>query len=637
MNSRLALKLATDLALWSVAVPLAFVLRVEDAFLRYGALMIQYLLLSLPVKAVLLFGFGLHRQTWRKVGVRDLLALLKAVGSGMVILTTVAVVSLPYLHVPRSIPLISGTLAVLMMGGTRLLLRMFHEQVRAGQVQGRRVLVVGAGEAGTLSARELLRHPESGLIPVAFLDDDPAKQRHSFLGLPVLGGLEDLPGAVQKARAEEVLIAMPSAPGRVIRRVVELAQKAGVRYRILPGMHEILSGKVSISQIREVDLEDLLRREPVRLNVSEIAGYLENRVVMVTGAGGSIGAEIVRQVAQFRPSSIVLLGRGENSLFQIDSELQRKHPTLRRAVVVADVRDRERLESVFKACAPEVIFHAAAHKHVPLMELNPSEAVFNNVGGTRNLVELALAHGVRHFVNISTDKAVNPTSVMGATKRVAEYVVEWASRRARPGQTFVSVRFGNVLGSRGSVVPLFREQIRAGGPVTVTHPEMRRYFMTIPEAAQLVLQAGGLGGNGAVYVLDMGEPVRIVDLAKDLIRLSGLEPGVDIEIVFTGIRPGEKLYEELLTAEEGTEASKHEKIFVARKNGLPVTDLDELLQPLFEAARSYDGVAVRRALKALVPGYQWVEESAATPGRAAPTNAEPVNWPFQSVRSNTEH
>jgi len=286
----------------------------------------------------------------------------------------------------------------------------------------------------------------------------------------------------------------------VVRRVVELAREGGVRHRIIPGIYEILSGKVSISQIREVDVEDLLRREPARLNLEEIAGYLEGRVVLVTGAGGSIGSEIVRQVARFRPERVILLGRGENSLYQLERELERTWPELNWSTVVADVRDCRKMEYVFALYRPKVVFHAAAHKHVPMMELNPDEAVFNNVGGTKNLVELALQYGVERFVNISTDKAVNPTSVMGASKRVAEYLVEWAARRAKPGQVFVSVRFGNVLGSRGSVVPLFKEQIRSGGPVTVTHPEMTRYFMTIPEAAQLVLQAGGLGQNGAIYV-----------------------------------------------------------------------------------------------------------------------------------------
>lgn len=605
---RILVKYALDLFLWGLAAPLAFWLRLESPWPQYREALIAYTLLGLPVKALLVFAFGLYRQSWQRIGVRDLYSLVQAVGLGLVVLSAVSFFIYPHQPLPRSVPLIEGGLSLLLLGGVRLFRRLLHEQSRAVEAkknqQARRVLIVGAGEAGTIIAREMLRHPEAGLVPVGFLDDDPSKRRQRFGGLPVMGGIEDLPSAVRKAQADEVLIAIPSAPGRVVRRVVELARKEGVSHRIIPGIYEILSGKVSISQIREVDVEDLLRREPVRLNLEEIAGYLENRVVLVTGAGGSIGSEIVRQVARFRPRRVILLGRGENSLYQIEREIERNWPELAWRTVVADVRDREKLQYVFSVYRPEVVFHAAAHKHVPMMELNPDEAILNNVGGTKNLVELALEHGVERFVNISTDKAVNPTSVMGASKRVAEYLVQWAARRAREGQVFVSVRFGNVLGSRGSVIPLFKEQIRLGGPVTVTHPEMMRYFMTIPEAAQLVLQAGGLGQNGAVYVLDMGEPVKIVDLARDLIRLSGLEPGVDIEIVFNGVRPGEKLFEELLTAEEGTEASKHEKIFVARNSGVPDEVLEPLLEKLFEAAATRDPEKLRDTLKALIPTYQ---------------------------------
>ena len=599
------IKFGVDVALWSLAAPLAFWLRLENPWARYQDALVAYTILGIPLKALMIWAFGFHRQSWRGVGVRDLNVLVRGVGLGVVYLTAMVFFIRLFVPIPRSVPLIDSLVALLLMGGARLAARLLHEREggRALDGKARRVLVVGAGEAGTMVAREMLRHPEAGLVPVGFLDDEPSKQYQRFLGLPVLGGLEALPKAVRKALVDEVLIAIPSAPGRVVRKVVELSRKAGVRYRIIPGVYEILTGKVSISQIREVDLEDLLRREPVRLNVEEIAGYLENRVVLVTGAGGSVGSEIVRQLARFRPRRVILLGRGEHSLYQIERELERKWPELEYCSVVADVRQHDKLAHVFELYRPQVVFHAAAHKHVPLMENNPDEAIFNNVGGTRNLVELSLDGGVERLVNISTDKAVNPTSVMGASKRAAEYVVEWGGRRARPGQVFTSVRFGNVLGSRGSVVPLFREQINHGGPVTVTHPEMTRYFMTIPEAAQLVLQAGGLERNGAVYLLNMGEPVRILDLASDLIRLSGLEPGVDIEIVFTGVRPGEKLFEELLTAEEGAEATKYQKIFVARNSGLPDAEFTQLLERLFDAARKRDSAEIHLALKSLIPTY----------------------------------
>jgi FlaA1/EpsC-like NDP-sugar epimerase len=383
--------------------------------------------------------------------------------------------------------------------------------------------------------------------------------------------------------------------------VVDLAREANVAYRIIPGVFEILSGKVGISQIRSVSLEDLLRRDPVKLETSQIAGYLEGRTVLVTGAGGSIGSEIVRQVCRFAPKKLVLLGRGENSVYLIQQELRRTYPEVDVEAVIGDVRDLTTLRRAFSSFLPQVVFHAAAHKHVPLMEDNPWEAIINNVRGTSNVVELCLEFEVERLVNVSTDKAVNPTSVMGASKRCAEFLVQRGAVRAK-GQ-FVSVRFGNVLGSRGSVIPLFQEQIKAGGPVTVTHPDMTRYFMTIPEASQLVLQAGGLAENGAVYVLDMGEPVKIVDLAKDVIRLSGYEVGRDIEIKFSGVRPGEKLFEELLTAEEGTSASKHTKIFIAKEVAMP-SQFETNLEQLYTAAANQDGEGVRSMLKKLIPTFR---------------------------------
>lgn len=597
------IKFLLDLLLWTLAAPLAFGLRLDGFPIRYWEATWMYTLLGIPVKALLIALFGLHRQAWSRVGVRDLVRLGLAIGLGGAILLGFAWVLNAYLPMPRSVPLIAAVLAFLLLGGVRLGVRLFWESKRGRGIRGRRVLVVGAGEAGSMLAREMLRHPEAGLYPVGFLDDDPNKRGQTIAGIRVMGTLDELPKVARALEVEEVLVAMPSAPGAVVRKVVNLARAVGVRYRILPGIYEILSGRVGISQIREVRLEDLLRREPVRLNLEEIAGYLERRVVLVTGAGGSIGSELVRQVARFHPERVVLLGRGENSLFLLEKELEANWPELKYRVVVANVQDRDRLRHIFQLHRPQVVFHAAAHKHVPLMEANPDEAILNNVWGTQNVVELCLEFGVERLVNISTDKVVNPTSVMGASKRVAEQVVAWGALRAGPDQVFVSVRFGNVLGSRGSVVPLFMEQIKRGGPVTVTHPEMRRYFMTIPEAAQLVLQAGGMGENGRVYVLDMGEPVRILDLAKDLIRLAGFEPYRDIDIVFTGVRPGEKLFEELLTAEEGTEASYREKIWVAKPSALP-REFSRLLEELDLAARRGDERRIRELLRQLIPTYK---------------------------------
>jgi FlaA1/EpsC-like NDP-sugar epimerase len=604
-------KYALDLFLWLLTGVLAFFVRIDLPLLEYKAEILGYMLVGFVFKATVLYWARLHWQSWHRVGVRDLYRLARAIAVFTVPVYLLNFVLFDWTRVPRSVPLIDGALAFLALGGMRLLARVLFERegIRATAGSSRRILVIGAGEAGTMMVRELLRHPESGLVPVGFLDDEPVKRSQQFLGLPVLGVVDALPRVASEQSIDEVLIAMPSAPGRIVRRVVDLARGANLRYRIIPGIHEILSGQVALSQIRDVSLEDLLRREPVRLETNAIAGYLEGRTVLVTGAGGSIGSEIVRQVSRFKPRKLILLGRGENSIFTIEQELKRTWPELEYALVIGDVRDRTKLEDVFRRFSPHVVFHAAAHKHVYLMEHNPDEAILNNVFGTKNLVDLCLEHGVERLVNISTDKAVNPTSVMGASKRVAEYIVESGARRAEAGQTFSSVRFGNVLGSRGSVIPKFQQQIRDGGPVTVTDPAMIRYFMLIPEAAQLVLQAGGLPENGAVYVLDMGEPVKIVDLARDVIRLSGFEVGKDIEIVFTGAQPGEKLYEELLTSDEGTQASKYEKIFVAKQGSMSDDQLEAALGQLETLARGRDTSGIRQFLLELIPGARLKSDS----------------------------
>lgn len=597
-------KFALDVLVWTALTPLAFALRLDGDLSGYWQALLLLTTYGLVVKAAMVGGFGLSRRAWRWAGVADLLVVFSAVAAGTGLMLLGAVALSTVMAVPRSVPFIGGALAVLALGGLRLVTRLWHEGRgrRSVRETGRRVLIAGAGNAGVMVVREMLRHPEGRMVPVGFLDDDPVKRRQRIAGRRVLGRLDDLALMVRLHDIDEVLIAIPSAGGDTIRRVVTAAREAHVKSRTLPPLFDLVSGRVEMSQIREVDVEDLLRRDPVRLDPEPIRDYIAGRRVLVTGAGGSIGSEIVRQIAPFGPAEIVLLGRGENSVYLIEREVGRRWPELVRHDVICDVRDRVSLEAVFEAHRPEVVFHAAAHKHVPLMEANPAQAVWNNVGGTRNLAELAAEYGVERLVNVSTDKAVNPTNVMGASKRVAEMVVSNVAHR-NPETTMVSVRFGNVLGSRGSVVPLFRDQIRRGGPVTVTHPEMVRYFMTIPEAAQLVLQAGAFAESGRVYVLDMGKPVRIADLARDLILLSGLEPDKDIEIRYAGARPGEKLFEELLTAEEGTEASHHDKIFVARK-GAPPSDLLASLSLLFDAATEGDAAAIRRSFQRLVPTYR---------------------------------
>ncbi len=613
MNNPLIIKLLIDATLAIFGAWAAFALRLGFPLpFLFAETFPPYLLISGALKISLNLYFALFRQSWRNIGLRDLTGIARCAAFFTAAASAASFfLGTPVFPLPRSIPLIDGLLLVLLWGGARVSMRLFHEGgVRSSlsrltegkdtRSPAKRVLIVGAGDAGVLIAREMLRRPDVGLEPVGFLDDDPSKRGVTFVGLPVLGVLRDLPAAVRAHAVDEALIAIPSARGEVVRSVFDMARRAGVGARIVPAMLEVLSGKVSISHIREVRVEDLLNREPVRLELTEIAEYIRGRTVLVTGAGGSIGSEIVRQMLPFEPACLVLLGRGENSLFQIEQELCAKKITLPFITVVADVRNRERLARVFERFRPQVVFHAAAHKHVPLMEENPEEAILNNVFGTANLAELALEHAVEVFVNISTDKAVNPTSIMGASKRVAEMIIRSIAARAGVGGAFVSVRFGNVLGSRGSVIPTFKEQIRRGGPVTVTDPGMTRYFMTIPEAAQLVLQAGGMKHNGAVFVLDMGEPVKITDLAADLIRLSGLEPVKDVEIIFSGIRPGEKLFEELLTAEEGTDASRFKKIFFARNNDLP-EHFDELLDDLRSAAENEREREIRTLLKRIIP------------------------------------
>ncbi|SFG90001.1 NDP-sugar epimerase, includes UDP-GlcNAc-inverting 4,6-dehydratase FlaA1 and capsular polysaccharide biosynthesis protein EpsC [Desulfotomaculum arcticum] len=430
----------------------------------------------------------------------------------------------------------------------------------------KKVLIVGAGVAGGIVAEVLKQRVNSEWVPVAFVDDDPKKQTTILHGLPVLGNRHCITNIVKKLKINYIVIAMPSVSGEVIKQIVEICQKTKVQLKILPGIYDLITGKIKISDIRDIEVEDLLGRSAVTLNINEIANYLTDKVVLITGAGGSIGSEICRQIAVFEPKMIVLLGHGENSIYEIERELKQKYPDVPLAAVIADIRDCRRVSQIFNQFRPAVVFHAAAHKHVPLMEKNQEEAVKNNIQGTRILTEAAHLNNTEIFVLISTDKAVNPTSVMGATKRAAEMVIQWMNGVSTTN--FVAVRFGNVLGSRGSVIPLFKKQIASGGPVTVTHPAMKRYFMTIYEAVQLVIQAGALARGGEIFVLDMGQPIYITDLAKNLIRLSGYEPGKDIAIQYTGIRPGEKYEEKLYSDEEQIMPTKHERIFkiASKKN-----------------------------------------------------------------------
>jgi len=491
-----------------------------------------------------------------------------------------------------------------------------ERRARAAGIERHRVLLIGAGEAGVLVAREIANRPDLGLHVVGFLDDDRRKVGTSIGGVTVLGTTRQLGAVAERKRARRALITIANASGPEIRRIVALCRDAELETKIIPGIYEIVGDKVNLSRIREVAIEDLLGREPVQLDEEVVGLSIRSRVVMVTGAGGSIGSELCRQVCRFGPERLVLVERFENALFEIHRELTASFPQVMIEPRIADVCDAHRMDHVFAACRPEVVFHAAAHKHVPMMEWNPGEAIKNNVGGTRIVGDLADKYEVQRFVLVSTDKAVNPTSVMGASKRVAEIYLQALSQRS--STRFVTVRFGNVLGSAGSVIPIFRDQIAKGGPVTVTHPEMRRYFMTIPEACQLVMQAGAMGAGGEIFILDMGEPVKIVDLARDLIVLSGLRPDQDIEIRFSGVRPGEKLFEELSTDAENADRTRHPKVFTGRIKPHEWEVVVRGVEALLELADSVSPERVRTVLGDIVPEY-----SAARPPTKHDAEKEP--------------
>ncbi len=600
-------KFFVEVFAWTLLTILSFMLRLDGDLSGYGTEVFQVSASLLGLKIIVVYLFGTFRQSWRNTGFRDLITLIKSVTTVSAIYFLSVIVFRDQITIPLSVPIIEFFLSLLVLGGIRVGTRFFIVYWNPNKnktTENRRVLIAGAGESGNMAVREMLRHPEAGMQPVAFLDDDRSKHGQKFLGLPVVGGIDEMVAAVNDLRIDEILIAMPSESGKVIRRVVNIASKSDVNYRIIPSIYDLISGKVTINQIRNVDVEDLLRRKPVQLETSLIENYLKNKVVLVTGAGGSIGSEIVVQLSRFKPRKVILLGRGENSIHTLINDINYKLLNLTYSVRIGDVRDYQSMERLFLDEKPEVIFHAAAHKHVPLMESNPEQAVLNNVEGTRNLVNLSVKYNVKHFVNISTDKAVNPMSVMGATKRISEQIVQWGATQVEDDQVYVSVRFGNVLGSRGSVIPKFKEQIKRGGPITVTHPDMIRYFMTIPEASQLVLQSGAMGMNGSVFVLDMGDPVNIEKMARDLIKLSGLEPDKDIKIEYSGIRPGEKLFEELLTAEEGTDITHHNKIYVAKSLDV-ISNLTNRLNYLIEMANKGDSYQIKMAIKEIVPSYNY--------------------------------
>jgi FlaA1/EpsC-like NDP-sugar epimerase len=645
--------LAADAILLALAIYASFVLRLESLDIgRYQGAAVGFIGLVVPLVIGLGYATGVYNRYWHYASFNEIVLLVRSTALALAVafflvfvIVTLADVTMT---VPRSIPFIFAPLAFIAVIAPRFAVRAIAQYTRLERKSSHTAasaapdeppeaplptLVIGAGTAGSLVVREIQQHTQSSIRIVGFIDDDTAKHGLQIHGMTVLGSCRDIPQIARDSGAKQVIIAMPEAPGPTIRDIVTICKAAELQAKVIPALHELISGRVQLSQIRDVQISDLLQRDPVQTDMDAIGSLIQGKRVLITGGGGSIGSELCRQVLRFHPSELLIVGRGENSIFQIHNELRCRSiemfhedgynstPTILRPII-ADIRFANRMQAVFEHYQPQIVFHAAAHKHVPLMEYNPTEAIVNNILGTSNVLRASRAVDVERFVMISTDKAVNPTSIMGASKRACEYLVQQAAYET--GKHYVAVRFGNVLGSRGSVVLTFKKQIARGGPVTVTHPDIERYFMTIPEAVQLVLQAAVLGKGGEVFALDMGQRVKIADLARDLIRLSGLEVGRDIEIVYTGMRPGEKLYEELFTEVEVCTRTIHDKIFIATdlQHQLPF-NLNHAIDLLVIRAEANDAVGIRQILQELIPQHKLTEVAPDGPAKGA-DEAAPV-------------
>jgi FlaA1/EpsC-like NDP-sugar epimerase len=602
---RRVLSILGHMALFAMAYLGAFFLRFDFVIPgREVEAALRFLPLVVVVKLVVFRIFGHYRGWWKYVGLSDLIDLAKATGLSSLCLGALIYSISDYLVFPRSVLVIDVFLTMAFVGAARMSPRLVRAVLRpmSARRDATRVVIVGADDTGEALLHQIQNDESLKYTVVGFLDDDPAKRGGSIHRVPVMGAPDLLPKVAEELDIAEVILAEPPQSGQGMRRMVELSRAARTRLRVVPALEDLLQGRVNVRQVREVKIEDLLRRAPRRLDRGLVAQFINGKSVLITGAGGSIGSEICRQVARFAPRRLILAERFENALFEIERELRAKYPRLEIVAAIADVCDRVRMETVFANYRPDAVFHAAAHKHVPLVEKNPGEGVKNNTFGTKVCAELAHQAGATAFVLISTDKAVRPSSVMGATKRVAELFVQGMAKRSKT--KFLCVRFGNVLGSSGSVVPIFQEQIRQGGPVTVTHPEMQRFFMTIPEASQLVLQAAAMGDGGEVFVLDMGDPVKIVDLARDLIKLSGLRPDIDIPIVFTGMRPGEKLCEQLTLDEENATKTRHERIWIGRVASMDWELLEHHLTELRELADQGPEDVIEAKLEEIIPEFR---------------------------------
>ncbi len=612
-----------DLIFILAAYFLSYLVRFEGEIPPWGWKAFENTALYFLVLKLLVFWFfGLYRGMWRYTGLVDLLNVFKAVTTSSAIIVTVVFLLSRFKGFPRSVFILDCLLTFILIGGSRVAIRLILFEKDKGfrfvrQFFSRptsedflkatkRLLIIGAGDAGEKMLREIRDNPRLQYKTVGFLDDDERKNGMKIHGVPVLGPISQVQKMAAQGVVDEILIAIPSASATNMRRIIDVCKTTGLKFRTTPAISELINGKISFDSIRDVSFEDLLSREAVKLDMKGIGEYLRGKVVLVSGAGGSIGSELCRQISSFAPRNLILLDKTENSLFHLEMEFRQKIPDIGITPILGDVKHQSSLDQLFEIHYPQVVFHAAAYKHVPIVELNPSEAIFNNVIGTSNIVEAAQKFQSERFIMMSTDKAVRPSSIMGATKRVAEMTV---SAHARFEHTrFVSVRFGNVIGSEGSVVHLFRNQIKNLGPVTVTHPEVSRYFMTISEASKLILQAGALGKGGEVFILNMGTPVKIADMARDLIRLSGFEPDKEIEIKFIGLRPGEKLFEELITEGEGIVPTAHDKIFALHGNYFDPGWLNEKIEELRKLAMERDALGIKKKLQEMIPEYHPFDE-----------------------------
>lgn len=605
MNSyiRKSILLILDIILIGVALMGAYLLRFEGYIGSYWE---QYK--NVVVFVILIYVgsnwiFGLYKKMWRYASIQELLGIFWSATFSA--LLTYILFWILDTQIPRSVLLITWMLSIFGVGGSRFAYRVLRERINKSrshknQIIKKRLMIVGGGNAGANLVKELVQNPESLYIPVVIVDDAEWKLNNQIYNVPVKGNTQKIPELVETEEVDDIIIAIPSVSKSRIREIVSLAQTTKANIKILPNMNDLINGKAELNQVRNVEVADLLGRDEVILDSSNIEAYIKNQVCLITGGGGSIGSEIVRQLVKYQPKEIVVIDIYENNVYDLQQSLKRHYPNLNLRIIIASVRDKERICKIFNEVKPSVVFHAAAHKHVPFMEENPSEAIKNNIFGTLNVAQCAHEHKVKRFILISTDKAVNPTNIMGATKRIAELIIQSINKESET--EFAAVRFGNVLGSNGSVIPLFKEQIKAGGPVTITHPDITRYFMTIPEASRLVIQAGALAKGGEIFVLDMGEPVKIVDLATQLIELSGYKPNQDIKIEFIGLRPGEKLYEELLLEEEGLESTRQEGILIASPSDISYKEILEVVNET--KTNVYNLNALKTTLKKLVPSVK---------------------------------